>query len=61
MRFLAARRAARRRHRDSAPPDTRARQPGPLPPLVSPDDDREFLDPRRAPVRIIHEAARSSE
>jgi len=57
VRWLATRRAARRRYRDSALPEPRARQPEALPPLVSPDDDREFLEPLRAPVPVAHETA----
>ena len=49
-RWLATRRAAKRRCLESALPDDHARQPEPLPPLVSPDDDREFLCPRQALV-----------
>ena len=57
MRWLAARRAAKRRCLEQALVDSRAPEREPLPPLVSPDDDREFLDPSRALVPVAHEAA----
>jgi hypothetical protein len=47
-RRLAALRAARRRGSKAAPREAGAARPVPLPPLVSPDDDREFLDSRQA-------------
>jgi hypothetical protein len=57
VRWLAARRAAKRRCFEQALIDARAPLPEPLPPLVSPGDDREFLDPPRPPVPVAHEAA----
>jgi hypothetical protein len=56
-RWLAARRAAKRRGLEQILVDSRARQPEPLPPLVSPDDDREFMGPPRELVPVAHEAA----
>jgi hypothetical protein len=45
-RWLAARRAAKRRGSEAIPREAGAPQREPVPPLVSPDDDREFLEPR---------------
>jgi hypothetical protein len=45
-RRLAALRAARRRGSEVTPREAGAWQRDPLPPLVSPDDDREFAGPR---------------
>ncbi len=45
-RWLAARRAAKRRGGEVAPREPGSPQTEPLPPLVSPDDDREFLEPQ---------------
>jgi hypothetical protein len=42
-RRIAAMRASKRRRTELAPPRARPEEPGPLPPLESPDDDREFL------------------
>jgi hypothetical protein len=42
-RRLASLRASRRRHTGLVPPPREGTEPEPLPPLVSPDDDREFL------------------
>ena len=56
-RWLAARRAAKRRGTKPAATETPEPSREPLPPLVSPDDDREFLQPERRPVPVAHEAA----
>lgn len=47
-RSLAARRAAKRRAGETRAPNAQPLYPEPLPPLVSPDDDREFLEPRHS-------------
>ncbi len=48
-RWLAARRAAKRRGCEPFPTERHHPSGEPLPPLVSPDDDREFLEPPGAP------------
>jgi hypothetical protein len=42
-RRIAALRAAKRRRAEPPPPEARPDETRPLPPLESPDDDREFL------------------
>jgi hypothetical protein len=56
-RRLATQRAARRRGTELHPPEAPVEAPLPLPPLESPDDDREFLPLARPDQGLRAEAA----
>jgi hypothetical protein len=55
-RWLAARRAAKRRGSERASPPHPDLRHEPLPPLVLPDDDREFLETRQTPAPALKTA-----